>query len=171
MAGNLFEKASEAFGKGMDAAGEMFGKSVDAASDMFDKGVNAASGLASSAGDLGKRGVARAKLADANLEYERLMKKLGTVLYEELKDDPKYAEAHEDLFREIETCVERRQGLEDEIAAIDAAADVAKPIDVKPVAPEGAGEEPAAAEQATGEAETEGEPASETGSATEEPTA
>lgn len=129
MAG-LFDRASEAFGKSMDAAG-----------DIFDKGVSAASSLASSAGDLGKRGVIRAKLADNNLEYERLMKRLGTVLYEELKDDPKYAEANQELFKEIAGCVDRRQVLEDELSEIDAAAAASKPIDVepvKPVAPEGA---------------------------------
>lgn len=130
MAG-LFDKASEALGKGMDAAGDIFGRGVSAASD-----------LASSAGDLGKRGVIRAKLADNDLEYERLMKKLGTVLYEELKNDPKYVDAHQALFKEIATCVDRRQVLEDELSEIDAAAAASKPIDVepvKPVAPEGAG--------------------------------
>lgn len=127
MADRLFDKATEMFGKGIDAASDILGKGKDMASDVVN-----------SAGDLGKRGVVRAKIADANLEYERLMKRLGTVLYEELKNDPKYAEANQGLFKEIQTCVDRRQALEDELSEIDAASAAKDPIEVNPVAPAGA---------------------------------
>ena len=120
-----------------DRASEMFDKSMDAASDLFDKSKEAANDFASQAGDLATRGKIKAKLVDQGLEYDRLMRKLGSALYEQLKDDPKYAETNQALFAEIARCVQRKQDLEDELYAAEAAADAARPVDVTPVKPDG----------------------------------
>lgn len=139
-ASKVFEKsvnvASEMFDKSMDVASKVFDKSMDAASEAFDKSKSATSGFADSAADFAKRGKIRAQLADVSLEYDRLMKQLGTAVYERVKDDPHYADAHPDLFAEIAKVVQRRQDLEDQLSEIQAADDAAKSIDVTPVEPE-----------------------------------
>lgn len=121
-----------------DAASKIFDKSVDVASDMFEKGKDAASDLAGSAGDLANKGVIKAKLYDQGLEYDKLMRLLGMAVYDQVKDDPAFADEHKDLFAKIAASLERKQMLEDELAEIDARAAAAKPIDVEPVAPAGA---------------------------------
>ena len=131
-ASKVFEKsvnvASEMFDKSMDVASKVFDKSMDAASEAFDKSKSATSGFADSAADFAKRGKIRAQLADVSLEYDLLMKQLGTAVYERVKDDPQYAE--------IAKVVQRRQDLEDQLSESQAADDAAKPIDVTPVEPE-----------------------------------
>ncbi len=116
-----------------DKASEVFDKSAAFASDIFDKSKDAANDIAGQAGDIATRGKIKAKLVDQGLEYDRLMRRLGTALYDQLKDDPNYADTNQSLFAEIAACVERKQQLEDELAAAEAAYDTSRPVDVTPI--------------------------------------
>lgn len=128
----------------IDTASKIIDKGMDVASDVFEKGKDVASDLADSAGDLASKGVIKAKLYDQGLEYDKLMRLLGTAIYDQVKDDPTFVDAHKDLFAKISASLERKQMLEDELAEIDAAAAASKPIDVEPLEEEGAkGEEKA----------------------------
>ncbi|MGI6032528.1 MAG: hypothetical protein ACOX69_03845 [Coriobacteriales bacterium] len=136
MADGLFDKASEMFDKSVDAASEMFDKSRDAASDMFDKSRDIASDLANQAGDFATRSRIKAKIAEQSLEHDRLMKKLGETIYDQVKDDPAYTDNNKSLFVEIEACNTRLQELKDELSREDAASASEKVIDVEPAEPE-----------------------------------
>lgn len=117
----------------IDTASKIIDKGMDVASDVFEKSKDVASDLADSAGDLASKGVIKAKLYDQGLEYDKLMRLLGTAIYDQVKDDPAFVDEHKDLFNRISANLERKQMLEDELAEIDAAAAASKPIDVEPL--------------------------------------
>lgn len=103
-----------------DTANKMFNKSVEVANDIFEKSVDVAGDLAGTATAAAGKGRIKAKLYDQELEYGKLMRELGGAVYDEIKDDPKYVEAHSELFAKIASSIERKEILEDELAEADA---------------------------------------------------
>ena len=103
-----------------DTANKMFSKSVEVANDLFEKSVDVAGDLAGTATAAAGKGRIKAKLYDQELEYGKLMRELGTAVYDDIKDDSAYVDAHSELFAKIASSIERRQILEDELAEADA---------------------------------------------------
>ena len=126
-----------------DTASKFIDMGRDVAVNALEKGKDAANGLAGSATELAAKGKIKAQLYDQGLEYDRLMRKLGTALYDQLKDDPTYADTNRSLFAEIDACVQRRQRLQDELAQVEANAAAARPVDVTPIQPSASSEQPA----------------------------
>ena len=129
----IFDSASELIDRGIKATGGFISQAGEAAGDLIAKGKDAAGDIAGSAGELVDKGKVKAKLFDNGLEHDRLMRELGTAVYDQVKNDPACFEANKTLFERIALNIEQRQELEGELYDIEAAADAAKPIDVEPV--------------------------------------
>ena len=142
---DIFDFANDVVDKGREVASDL----IDAASDLAGKGIDFAGDLANNAGDYAAKGKIKAQLLDQKIEFDGLMLELGRAVYDKVKDDPEFVEANEALFAKIAVSVQRKQDLEDELSAIDAAAAAAKPIDVEPLKDESA----AVAEEAAAVAE------------------
>lgn len=90
----------------------------DIASDLMSKGQQTASDLGKRAGDLSGKAAMRAKISAAENEYGKLAHDLGAAAFEQLKDDPRYAEQYADLFAKMDEVLARKARLEKEYAAI-----------------------------------------------------
>lgn len=113
-----------------NAASKVFNKSVEVGSDLFDKGVSAAGDMGKTVSGAMSKSKIKAKLYDESLGYDKLMKELGKAVYDQIKDDPKYADANKDLLDKIAASIERTQILNDELAELGGD-DAAKPDDVE----------------------------------------
>lgn len=102
----------------------------DTAKTLFDKGKDAASDIAASAGDIVTKAKIRAQIANQSIEHDTLMRKLGEAIYEEVRQDSRYADAFPELFAQIEEVDARRQALEDELARMNAEGDDERPLEV-----------------------------------------
>lgn len=90
----------------------------DIASGLMSKGQQTASDLGKRAGDLSGKAAMRAKISAAENEYGKLARDLGADVFEQLKDDPRYAEQYADLFAKMDEVLARKAQLEKEYAAI-----------------------------------------------------
>ena len=109
---------------------------MEMAGDLFDMSMEFAEAVARQAGDFASTAQLKARILDKNLEYDRLMKELGTSIYETVKEYPEIVEANQDLFTRIADVIKTRQDLEDKLAEAQAAADADRPIDVDPIEPD-----------------------------------
>lgn len=129
---------------------EDFGK------ELFEKGAAALSDIADAAGVLAVKAKIKAQIFDQDLELESLMKQLGQAVYEEVKLDSRYTDAHPDIFEKIEEVKARKQALEEEYERLEAeskekeqAESQEEPVEAEIVAvEEGAAEEKASEEKA-----------------------
>lgn len=90
----------------------------DIASGLMSKGQQTASDLGKRAEDLSGKAAMRAKISAAENEYGKLARDLGADVFEQLKDDPRYAEQYADLFAKMDEVLARKAQLEKEYAAI-----------------------------------------------------
>ena len=90
----------------------------DIASGLMSKGQQTASDLGKRAGDLSGKAAMRAKISAAENEYGKLARDLGAAVFEQLKDDPRYAEQYADLFAKMDEVLARKAQLEKEYVAI-----------------------------------------------------
>lgn len=129
----IFDSASELIDKGVKLTSELMGKAGEAATGAFAKGKDVAGDIAGNAGEFVGKGKVKAKLFDNSLEHDRLMRELGSAVYDQVKCDPEYVDANKSLFERIALNIEARQDLEDELYDIEAASDAAQPVDVEPL--------------------------------------
>ena len=90
----------------------------DASKEAVEKGQAIIADLADKAGVLSVKAKIKAQQIDQSLEYDSLMKKLGEAVYEEVKLDERYTNAHPELFAQIAEVIERRQALDKEYARV-----------------------------------------------------